>query len=163
MQHEAGLTDDEVLEHLRVVLLAANETTVNLIADTLKMVLTDQRFRTHLSGGHMTLADALDQVLWDAAPMSLVAGRWATGDTELGGQQIKAGDMLLLGLAVNAPTLPSAPTWPRPSTGTAPTWPSAPVRTSAPARTSAGPSPRRGSTSCSPACRTSASRSRRRS
>ncbi|MER5867362.1 cytochrome P450 [Kitasatospora sp. NPDC002040] len=99
MQHEAGLTDDEVLEHLRVVLLAANETTVNLIADTLKMVLTDRRFRAHLSGGHMTLPDALDQVLWDSAPMSLVAGRWATGDTELGGQQIKAGDMLLLGLA----------------------------------------------------------------
>ncbi|GAA0670392.1 cytochrome P450 [Kitasatospora atroaurantiaca] len=99
MQHDAGLTDDEVLEHLRVVLLAANETTVNLIADTLKMVLTDRRFRAHLSGGHMTLPDALDQVLWDSAPMSLVAGRWATGDTELGGQQIKAGDMLLLGLA----------------------------------------------------------------
>ncbi|GAA3013314.1 cytochrome P450 [Kitasatospora albolonga] len=99
MQHEAGLTDDEVLEHLRVVLLAANESTVNLIADTLKMVLTDRRFRAHLSGGHMTLPDALDQVLWDSAPMSLVAGRWATGDTELGGQQIKSGDMLLLGLA----------------------------------------------------------------
>ena len=99
MRHDAGLSDDEVMEHLRVVLLAANETTVNLIADTLKMVLTDRRFRAHLSGGHMTLPDALDQVLWDSAPMSLVAGRWATGDTELGGQRIKAGDMLLLGLA----------------------------------------------------------------
>ncbi|MFF1869288.1 cytochrome P450 [Streptomyces sp. CB03911] len=99
MQHDAGLTDDEVLEHLRVVLLAANETTVNLIADTLKLVLTDRRFRAHLSGGHMTLPDALDQVLWDTAPMSVVAGRWATGDTELGGRQIRTGDMLLLGLA----------------------------------------------------------------
>ncbi|WP_043173367.1 cytochrome P450 [Streptomyces sp. NRRL B-24484] len=99
MQHEAGLTDDEVMEHLRVVLLAANETTVNLIADGLKMVLTDRRFRAHLSGGQMTLPDALDQVLWDSPPMLLVAGRWATGDTELGGQRIKAGDMLLLGLA----------------------------------------------------------------
>ncbi|MGF1425082.1 cytochrome P450 [Kitasatospora sp. LaBMicrA B282] len=99
MQHEAGLTDDEVLEHLRVVLLAAHENTVNLISDTLKMVLTDKRFRAHLSGGQMTLPDALDQVLWDSPPMLLVAGRWATGDTELGGQQIKAGDMLLLGLA----------------------------------------------------------------
>ncbi|WP_413229887.1 cytochrome P450 [Kitasatospora purpeofusca] len=99
MQHEAGLTDEEVLEHLRVVLLAANETTVNLIADTLKMILTDERFRAHLSGGHMTVPDALDQVLWDSPPMSLVAGRWATGDTLLGGQQIRAGDMLLLGLA----------------------------------------------------------------
>lgn len=99
MQHDAGLTDDEVLEHLRVVLLAANETTVNLIADTLKVVLADRRFRAHLAGGHMTLPDALDQVLWDSPPMLLVAGRWATGDTELGGREIKAGDMLLLGLA----------------------------------------------------------------
>ncbi|MGW4896537.1 cytochrome P450 [Kitasatospora sp. NPDC004240] len=99
MQHRAELSDDEVMEHLRVVLLAANETTVNLIADTLKLVLTDRRFRAHLSGGNLTLPDALDQVLWDSAPMSLVAGRWATGDTELGGQRIKAGDMLLIGIA----------------------------------------------------------------
>ncbi|MFF7994441.1 cytochrome P450 [Kitasatospora xanthocidica] len=99
LAHPARLTDDEVMEHLRVVLLAANETTVNLIADSLKMVLTDPRFRAHLSGGQMTLGEALDQVLWDSPPMSLVAGRWATADTELGGQQIKAGDLLLLGLA----------------------------------------------------------------
>ncbi|MCC9308183.1 cytochrome P450 [Kitasatospora sp. RB6PN24] len=99
LHHEAGLTDDEVLEHLRTVLLAANETTVNLISDTLKVVLTDRRFRAHLSGGQMTLPDVLDQVLWDSPPFLLMAGRWATGDTELGGQQIKEGDMLLLGLA----------------------------------------------------------------
>ncbi len=99
LQDQAGLSDDEVMEHLRLVLIAANETTVNLIADTLKMVLTDRRFRANLSGGHMTLPDALDQVLWDTPPLSAVPGLWATGDTELGGQQIKAGDMLLLGLA----------------------------------------------------------------
>ncbi|MEU3559859.1 cytochrome P450 [Kitasatospora sp. NPDC006786] len=99
LAHPAGLTEDEVMEHLRVVLLAANETTVNLIADSLKMVLTDPRFRAHLSGGQMTLGEALDQVLWDSPPMSLVAGRWATADTELGGQRIGAGDLLLLGLA----------------------------------------------------------------
>ncbi|MEY9962534.1 cytochrome P450 [Streptacidiphilus sp. MAP12-16] len=96
---QAGLTDDEVLEHLRLILVAANETTVNLIADTLRMVLTDRRFRANLSGGHMTLPDALDQVLWDSPPLSAVPGRWATGDTELAGRTIKAGDMLLLGLA----------------------------------------------------------------
>ncbi|WP_354643112.1 cytochrome P450 [Kitasatospora camelliae] len=99
LQHPAGLGEDEVLEHLRLILVAANETTVNLIADTLRMVLTDRRFRSSLSGGHMTLPDALDQVLWDSPPLSAVPGRWATGDTELGGKQIKAGDMLLLGLA----------------------------------------------------------------
>ncbi|WP_240138682.1 cytochrome P450 [Streptomyces sp. MUM 178J] len=99
MGHPADLTDDEVLEHLRLVLIAANETTVNLIANTLRLVLTDRRFRANLAGGHMTLPDALEQVLWDDPPLSAITGRWATGDTLLGGQQIKAGDMLLLGLA----------------------------------------------------------------
>lgn len=97
--HESRLTDDEIMEHLRLILVAANETTVNLIANTLRMVFTDPRFRAELSGGHMTLPDALEQVLWDAPPLSVVPGRWATGDTVLGGQQIKRGDMLLLGLA----------------------------------------------------------------
>ncbi|MET9800921.1 cytochrome P450 [Streptomyces sp. NPDC006368] len=97
--HSAGLSDDEVLEHLRLVLVAANETTVNLIANTLRLVLTDRRFRANLAGGHMTLPDALEQVLWDDPPLSAITGRWATGDTVLGGRRIEAGDMLLLGLA----------------------------------------------------------------
>ncbi|MFJ8648639.1 cytochrome P450 [Streptomyces sp. NPDC093546] len=97
--HEAGLTDDEVVEHLRLVLVAANETTVNLIANTLRLVLVDRRFRANLAGGHMTLPNALEQVLWDDPPLSAIPGRWATGDTVLGGKQIKAGDLIMLGLA----------------------------------------------------------------
>ncbi len=99
IEHSAGLTDDEIMEHLRLVLITAFETTANLIANTLRMVLTDQRFRASLAGGRMTLPDALEQVLWDEPPLTTILGRWATGDTELGGQQIRAGDMLLLGLA----------------------------------------------------------------
>ena len=99
LEHASDLTDDEVLAHVRVTLIAAFETTANLIANTLQMVLTDGRFRAHLSGGQMTVPDALEQVLWDQPPINTVLGRWATGDTTLGDQQIKAGDMLLLGLA----------------------------------------------------------------
>ncbi|WP_331275081.1 cytochrome P450 [Streptomyces clavuligerus] len=97
--HGSGLTEDEIVHHLRLVLIAANETTVNLVANTLRLLLTDRRFRASLSGGQMTLPDAMEQVLWDAPPVSVIPGRWATGDTVLGGQHIKAGDMLLLGLA----------------------------------------------------------------
>ncbi|MEU3907315.1 cytochrome P450 [Streptomyces goshikiensis] len=99
LEHPANLSDTEVLMHLRVVLIAAYETTANLIANTLRTVLTDQRFRASLSGGHMTLPDALEQVLWDEPPINTIIGRWATGDTVLGGRQVKAGDMVLLGLA----------------------------------------------------------------
>nr|WP_260848752.1 cytochrome P450 [Streptomyces sp. SLBN-118] len=97
--HGSNLTEEEVVEHLRLILVAANETTVNLIANTLRLLLTDRRFRASLSGGQMTLPDALEQVLWDAPPLSVIPGRWATGDTVLAGHQIKSGDMLLLGLA----------------------------------------------------------------
>ena len=97
--HSAGLSDDELVEHLRLVLIVAYESTTNLIANTLRVVFTDRRFRASLAGGRMTLPDALEQVLWDDPPMTTILGRWATGDTELGGQHIKAGDMLLLGPA----------------------------------------------------------------
>lgn len=99
LEHPAKLTNDEVREHLRVLLVSANEPTVNLIANTLRLVLTDQRFRATLAGGHMTLPDALEQVLWDEPPMTTNIGRWATGDAQLSGKTIKAGDLLLLGLA----------------------------------------------------------------
>ncbi|MEC4019562.1 cytochrome P450 [Streptomyces sp. H27-D2] len=99
LTHRSDLTDDEVVQHLRLVLLTGNETTTNLIVNTLRMVLTDPRFRASLAGGHMTLPDAVEQVLWNEPPLAVVPGRWATADTELAGQQIKAGDMLLLGLA----------------------------------------------------------------
>nr|WP_244177201.1 cytochrome P450 [Streptomyces albus] len=99
IEHPAGLTDDEVEQHLRLVLIAAYETTANLIINMLRMVLTDRRFRADLAGGHMTLPDAMEQVLWDEPPMMTAVGRWATGDTELAGQSIRAGDLLILGLA----------------------------------------------------------------
>ncbi|MEY9845581.1 cytochrome P450 [Streptacidiphilus sp. MAP5-3] len=97
--HPAGLDTDELVQHLRLVLIAAFETTANLITNTLRLTLTDQRFRASLTGGQMTLPDALEQVLWDEPPFTTILGRWATGPTELGGQQIAQGDMLLLGLA----------------------------------------------------------------
>ncbi|MFE3098329.1 cytochrome P450 [Streptomyces sp. NPDC059248] len=99
IDHEAGLSDDEVAEHVRHALTVSNVTTSNLVAGTLRMVLTDPRFRGNLSGGQMTLPDALDQVLWDQPPLAVIPTRWALGDTVLGGQEIHAGDMVMLGIA----------------------------------------------------------------
>ena len=99
MAHPANLTDEEVQHHLRLILLAGYETTANLMSNVLRMVVTDPRFRGSLAGGQMTLPEAVEQVLWDEPPLMVCPGRWAKGDTSLGGQQIKAGDMLLLGLA----------------------------------------------------------------
>ncbi|MFF4663454.1 cytochrome P450 [Streptomyces sp. NPDC001282] len=99
VEHPAGLNDQEVSEHLRLILIASYEATANLIANVLRMVLTDPRFRARLSGGHMTVPEAVEQTLWDEPPFTAVFGRWAVGDTELGGKQIRAGDALIVGIA----------------------------------------------------------------
>jgi cytochrome P450 len=98
LRHESALDDDEVREHLRHALVAAMNT-VNLISSTLRKVLTDPRFRGSLSGGTMTLPDSLDQVLWDDPPLAVVPTRFALCDTVLAGTHIRAGDIVMLGLA----------------------------------------------------------------
>ncbi|MET9732331.1 cytochrome P450 [Streptomyces sp. NPDC006458] len=95
IMHPARLTDDEVREHLRVVLYAAYEATVNLLSNAIRMVLTDPRFRAQLNGGQMTVPEAVEQSLWDEPPFSTVFAYFAKADTELGGQRIRRGDGLL--------------------------------------------------------------------
>lgn len=99
IEHPAELTDEEVLNHLWLVLIAANENTTVLMGNTLRMVLSDDRFRASLNGIRMTLADAVEHVLWNEPPTMVLPARWATNDMEFAGHRIEKGDMLLLGLA----------------------------------------------------------------
>ncbi|KAB1150616.1 cytochrome P450 [Streptomyces luteolifulvus] len=99
VNHPAKLTDDEVTKHLWVVLMAAYEATANLIANVLRMVVTDPRFRAQLSGGQMTVPEAVEQSLWNEPPFSTVFAYFAKQDTELGGRRIRQGDGLLFGIA----------------------------------------------------------------
>jgi len=99
IQHPSGLNDEEVLNHLRLVIILGYETTTNLVSNTLRMVLTDPRFRASLTGGLMTLPDAVEQMLWDDPPLLVCPARFATHDTQFGGKEIREGDMLLLGIA----------------------------------------------------------------
>jgi cytochrome P450 len=95
ISHPAGLTDDEVTKHLWLVLMAAYEATANLLANALRMVLTDDRFYARLNGGQMTVMEAVEQSLWDEPPFSAVFAYYAKQDTELGGKRIRKGDGLL--------------------------------------------------------------------
>ncbi|AZK94411.1 cytochrome P450 [Streptomyces tsukubensis] len=97
--HPARLTDEEVVHNLAVMFLAGNHTTVNWISATLRVLLSDPAFRSSLAGGHLTVDDALDLVLWRHPPTQHFPARYATRDLTLGGRAIRAGDMLLLGLA----------------------------------------------------------------
>ncbi|CAL9652975.1 hypothetical protein SUDANB1_06666 [Streptomyces sp. enrichment culture] len=93
--HPARLTDDEVREHLRLVLFAAYEATTNLLSNVLLTVLIDPRFRAQLNGGQMTVPEAVEQSLWNEPPFSTVFAYFAKQEIELGGQRIRRGDGLL--------------------------------------------------------------------
>ena len=80
------------------MMAAGHQPTADWIGNSLHLMLTDERFAASLFGGRNSVADAMNEVLWEDTPTQNVAGRWASRDTQLGGRRIRAGDLLLLGL-----------------------------------------------------------------
>ncbi|WP_328564342.1 cytochrome P450 [Streptomyces coelicoflavus] len=99
LTHPAGLTDEETVQDLISVIAAAQQPTANWIGNTLRLLLTDERFALNVSGGRLSVGEALNEVLWLDTPTQNFVGRWAVNDTQLGGRHIRAGDCLVLGLA----------------------------------------------------------------
>ncbi|WP_237317150.1 cytochrome P450 [Streptomyces sp. JJ36] len=99
LAHPAGLTDEEVLHNLVVMIVAGNQTTRNWITTALRLLLTDPGLRTSVTGGLLTVDAALDLALWRFPPTQNFPARYATRDLSFGGQPVRAGDMLILGLA----------------------------------------------------------------
>lgn len=99
LAHPAGLDHEEVMRDLRVLLISGHQPSSYWISNALRLMLTDERFSASLAGGRRSIGQALNEALWEDTPVQIFAGRWATQDTQLGGQRIAAGDMLLLGFA----------------------------------------------------------------
>ncbi|MGS2587769.1 cytochrome P450 [Streptomyces hebeiensis] len=97
--HPAGLTDEEVRADLIAILSAVQQQTSNWISNGLRLLLTDDRFALDVSGGRLSVGQALNEVLWLDTPLQNFTGRWAVRDTQLGGKRIREGDCLILGLA----------------------------------------------------------------
>ncbi|WP_328919618.1 MULTISPECIES: cytochrome P450 [unclassified Streptomyces] len=96
--HEAGLDDDEILSHLRLVLITAHTTTSNLLARVLQLILTDASRLAGLVSGQLNITTVVEEVMWNTPPLAVLPGRFATADLELAGHHIKEGDLLVLGL-----------------------------------------------------------------
>jgi cytochrome P450 len=95
----AHLTGEEIVLDLLLLLLQAHQQTTNWIGNTIQLMLTDERFAITLSGGRASVGDALNEVLWHNTPTQNFLGRVATRDISLGGQRIRTGDLVVLGLA----------------------------------------------------------------
>lgn len=92
-------TDQEFVLDLMAVTAAGHLPTADWISNSVRLMLTDDRFAAALGGGRHSVAQAMNEVLWEDTPTQIHAGRWAARDTPLADKNIRAGDMLLLGLA----------------------------------------------------------------
>ncbi|MGW0788321.1 cytochrome P450 [Streptomyces sp. NPDC002911] len=99
LQNLDGFSSEEVTEDLMVIITAGHQPTADWMGNSLRLMLTDDRFAASLSGGRHSVAEAMNEVLWEDTPAQNAAGRWASRDTRLGGQHIRAGDLLILGIA----------------------------------------------------------------
>ncbi|MGW3914071.1 cytochrome P450 [Streptomyces sp. NPDC005070] len=98
LANTAGFDDMEIVQDLMVMMAAGHQPTADWIGNSLRLMLTDERFAASLFGGRHSVAEAMNEVLWEDTPTQNVAGRWASRDTQLGGRRIRSGDLLLLGL-----------------------------------------------------------------
>ncbi|WP_181650917.1 cytochrome P450 [Streptomyces sp. WAC00263] len=96
LANTAGFTDEEIIQDLMVMMAAGHQPTADWIGNSLRLMLTDERFAASLFGGRNSVAEAMNEVLWEDTPTQNVAGRWASRDAQLGGHRVRAGDLLLL-------------------------------------------------------------------
>ncbi|TCJ97427.1 cytochrome P450 [Nocardia alba] len=70
VQHPQRLTDEELMNQVLTMYGAGIEPMLNLILNTVRLMLTDQRFAGSLLGGSLSTRDALDEVLYTDPPMA---------------------------------------------------------------------------------------------
>ncbi|GGK96943.1 cytochrome P450 [Nocardia jinanensis] len=69
MQHESRLDDMEMVQQAALVYAAGTEPTTSLITTTLRLMLIDDRFGSHMLGGSLSTRDAIDEVLFTDPPL----------------------------------------------------------------------------------------------
>ncbi|MFB9802007.1 cytochrome P450 [Streptomonospora salina] len=110
MEHRAGLSDEEVLQHLVLVVGAGVEPTADLIGNAVRMVLIDPEFRGDIAEGRVDVEDALEHVLWHEPPMVGYPVMFPVSDVPLAnGAVMPAGSPVLLGYAAANRSMAGAP------------------------------------------------------
>ncbi|AOS64223.1 cytochrome P450 [Actinoalloteichus hymeniacidonis] len=98
--HPAQLTTEELAHQIPLLLAAGIEPVQNLIANVLRLLLSDDRFAGDLSNGSLPVEDALVEILWTDPPMANYAASHPTRDVELpDGTVIPAGRPVLISFA----------------------------------------------------------------
>ncbi|MGW0707182.1 cytochrome P450 [Streptomyces sp. NPDC002643] len=98
-QHPAKLSDEEMIHTLVVLMGGGTEPQQNLIANALRLLLSDDRFAGDLSGGSLPVEDALDEVLWNDPPLANYAVHYPKRDVMYEGALLKEGCPVVVSMA----------------------------------------------------------------
>ncbi len=70
IQHPAELDDNEIMHQLVLLFAAGIEPPLNLIANTLLLIMTREQFAGHVMDGSISTQEALDEVLFNDPPLA---------------------------------------------------------------------------------------------
>ncbi|MET0135632.1 MAG: cytochrome P450 [Kibdelosporangium sp.] len=99
LAHQAQLTDEELLHQLVLLMGAGTEPEQNLIANGIRLLLSDERFAGDLGGGSLPVQEALDEVLWTDPPMANYSASYPVQDTDFAGVRLPAAEPVVISFA----------------------------------------------------------------
>ena len=93
------LDEQELISMVALLIFAGHETTVNLLSNGMLALLTHPAELAKLRAQPDLLGSAVEELLRLEGPVTLTAPRFALEDLTLGGQQIRAGEMVMAALS----------------------------------------------------------------
>ncbi|MEU4361142.1 hypothetical protein [Promicromonospora sp. NPDC023987] len=114
-QHPAYEGADEAVLGMLSLVTGASRGLQAWLGQALLLALSDEGFLRRLAGGRLGTDEALDEVLWNASPVTVLAPRFAVKDGHLFGETayVERGDAVLLavGAAASDPRIRGKGTW----------------------------------------------------
>ncbi|MYT32116.1 cytochrome P450 [Streptomyces sp. MspMP-M5] len=99
MDHPNDLGDEELIHNIILVMGAGNEPLANLIGNSLARMLSDDRYYHTVSGGALTVHDAINEVLWNDPPMANYSAHFPVRDVFFHGTWLRAGQLVMVSYA----------------------------------------------------------------
>ncbi|WP_280499260.1 cytochrome P450 [Nocardia cyriacigeorgica] len=109
--HPAAFTDEELIHQLGILYGAGTEPTLNLITNSLLLMLTDDRFAGSMLDGSLSTRDALDEVLFHDPPMANFSVTYPRQPVLIDNTWLPADQPVVIGLAAcnNDPEIGAGP------------------------------------------------------
>ncbi|MFE1101890.1 cytochrome P450 [Nocardiopsis alba] len=93
------LSDSEMIGTLHLLLGAGSETLVNALAHASVALMSDRELLSRVRSGETKWEDVFEETLRVESPVAHLPFRFATRDVEIGGVEIKQGDVILVDFA----------------------------------------------------------------